>query len=124
MSDAWVIWSYEHNAWWRPGRMGYTTLLTEAGRYTADEASEIVHHANEFSRSVQERAVRLRDAEEYRHRGWHCLTPGAYDDHKGVLHIVIPEMLTANGYPDTPENRATLLAAVDQLWTGVIQIED
>ncbi len=37
-----VIWSYEHEAWWRPDRCGYVTELAGAGRYSAEEAGEIV----------------------------------------------------------------------------------
>ena len=37
-----VIWSFDHQAWWRPNRQGYTTKLAEAGRYSAEEAGQIV----------------------------------------------------------------------------------
>jgi len=37
-----VIWSYEHNAWWAPNHSGYTTELQQAGRYSAEEAGAIV----------------------------------------------------------------------------------
>ena len=37
-----VIWSFEHEAWWRPNKRGYTDQLNEAGRYTAEEAGMIV----------------------------------------------------------------------------------
>ena len=33
-----LIWSHEHEAWWRPGALGYTTEITEAGRYTGSDA--------------------------------------------------------------------------------------
>ena len=36
------IWSFEHNAWWRPYSAGYTDHLDEAGHYTSEEAGEIV----------------------------------------------------------------------------------
>lgn len=39
------------------------------------------------------------------------LAPGVYDDEHGGLHLDLPELLAAHGYPDTPENRATLIAA-------------
>ena len=42
----WVIWSHEHNAWWRPGHAGYTRLFREAGRYPYDEARSICARAN------------------------------------------------------------------------------
>lgn len=37
------------------------------------------------------------------------LEPGVYVDDEGALHLVLPEMLDAAGYADTPENRATLI---------------
>ena len=39
------------------------------------------------------------------------LAPGVYVDEHGAMHIVMPELLAANGYADTPENRETLIAA-------------
>lgn len=41
-----VIWSIEHDAWWRPGKCGYTCKLEEAGRYAREEAAAIVEGAN------------------------------------------------------------------------------
>ena len=46
MAREYLIWSIEHDAWWRPGEMGYTTTLREAGRYSKHQASVIVGHAN------------------------------------------------------------------------------
>lgn len=47
MADAHVlIWSNEHGMWWRPNRIGYTTLTHEAGRYTEAEAEAICAKAN------------------------------------------------------------------------------
>ena len=46
MIDTFVIWSIEHTAWWRPGEMGYTHALREAGRYTRKDAERIVRKAN------------------------------------------------------------------------------
>jgi hypothetical protein len=37
-----VIWSFEHRQWWRADRQGYTEHLSEAGRYSAEEAGDIV----------------------------------------------------------------------------------
>jgi hypothetical protein len=37
-----LIWSDEHEAWWRPDHRGYTTDVNEAGAYTFYEAAEIV----------------------------------------------------------------------------------
>lgn len=41
-----LIWSIEHDAWWRPASMGYTRRLAEAGRYTRPEALAILARAN------------------------------------------------------------------------------
>lgn len=46
MTPQYLIWSYEHDRWWRPGGHGYTTELAEAGRYSRAEAARIVAHAN------------------------------------------------------------------------------
>lgn len=37
----WMIWSNEHNAWWRPNSCGYTDLIEQAGLYSYDEAKSI-----------------------------------------------------------------------------------
>jgi len=37
-----VIWSFEHNAWWGPDKCGYTRDIQEAGRYSATDAGRIV----------------------------------------------------------------------------------
>lgn len=34
----WLVWSNEHNAWWKPNACGYTTTQEAAGRYTWAEA--------------------------------------------------------------------------------------
>jgi hypothetical protein len=44
-----LIWSIEHNAWWRPERCGYTLRAAEAGRYPVSEANLIVTLANRFA---------------------------------------------------------------------------
>lgn len=41
-----LIWSIEHNAWWRPERCGYTMRVAEAGRYPRTTARAIVADAN------------------------------------------------------------------------------
>jgi len=43
-----LIWSQEHGAWWKPGRMGYTRSIREAGRYSLAAATEIVENANRY----------------------------------------------------------------------------
>jgi len=40
------IWSNEHNGWWKPRRMGYTNIRSEAGVYTLEEATDICEKAN------------------------------------------------------------------------------
>lgn len=43
-----LIWSYEHKAWWRPGERGYTSRLDQAGLYPKTKAFRIVESANKF----------------------------------------------------------------------------
>jgi hypothetical protein len=59
-----VIWSFEHDAWWGPGRMGYTRELAQAGRYSEAEATAIVADANRYRPVEYERALPLVDALE------------------------------------------------------------
>lgn len=40
------IWSFEHQAWWKPDRNGYTNNRMLAGRYSLDEALRICRDAN------------------------------------------------------------------------------
>lgn len=42
-----VIWCVERSQWWRPGQHGYTSKITEAGRYTLDTAARICERANQ-----------------------------------------------------------------------------
>src|SRR5215813_9409125 len=37
-----LIWSNEHQMWWRPERSGYTPLIEDAGRYDVSAAIDIV----------------------------------------------------------------------------------
>ncbi len=39
--DAYLVWSDEHRAWWKPGARGYTTRIAEAGRFSRHEALTI-----------------------------------------------------------------------------------
>ena len=43
-----LIWSFEHGAWWRPARAGYTKLIMQAGLYRHNEALDICRRANEY----------------------------------------------------------------------------
>lgn len=45
-NERWLIWSHEHNAWWRADSASYTSLVTDAGRYTFEEAVSISTNAN------------------------------------------------------------------------------
>lgn len=40
-----LVWSNEHDAWWRPNRSGYTHDVWQAGRYPEAEAVEICRKA-------------------------------------------------------------------------------
>lgn len=48
-----LIWSFEHKAWWGPNERGYVDDLGAAGRYTQSKAGHIV------TRSVQGNCVAL-----------------------------------------------------------------
>jgi hypothetical protein len=41
-----LIWSIEHQAWWGPARRGYTEDPHAAGRYSYQEAHDILAEAN------------------------------------------------------------------------------
>ena len=56
-----LIWSEEHGAWWRPGRAGYTRSIREAGRYSLEEAGDIVKKANRYLPAGQFNEVALFD---------------------------------------------------------------
>jgi hypothetical protein len=62
--DVWVVWSYEHAAWWGPNRCGYFADLLCAGTYTEAEAREIEQRANQYRppASPNERALELTGA--------------------------------------------------------------
>lgn len=44
----WLIWSIEHEAWWKDGGWGYTQLRSEAGRYSEIQARRIVYNSNHW----------------------------------------------------------------------------
>lgn len=48
MENKWLIYSEEHGGWWKPASNGYCRSRKEAGRYTFEEAKEIVEGANKF----------------------------------------------------------------------------
>jgi hypothetical protein len=41
MSDLYLIWSIEHQAWWGPDQAGYVHQLSRAGRYNRVEMLDI-----------------------------------------------------------------------------------
>lgn len=54
----WLVYSREHNAWWRANRSGYTVNIEEAGRYGHDEAQSLCRCRDpQPDRSVSEFAV-------------------------------------------------------------------
>lgn len=61
-ADAWVVWSFEHDAWWGPARWGYVRELAQAGRYSEAEAREIEARANRYVATPHEKALSLADA--------------------------------------------------------------
>ena len=52
-----LIWSIEHNSWWKPRKQGYTTLREEAGIYLEDEACIIVWRANKHNLDMPNEAL-------------------------------------------------------------------
>lgn len=46
---SWLIWSNEHNAWWRADGIGYTHRVDHAGRYGFSEALHICRRACLFN---------------------------------------------------------------------------
>jgi len=49
METKWLIWSFEHNGWWAPASKGYVEERHNAGRYTFQEAYDIVMNANKHA---------------------------------------------------------------------------
>ena len=46
MSESYLVFSREHNAFWRPKRCGYTHHTFDAGRYSKQEAIELCENGN------------------------------------------------------------------------------
>lgn len=53
---------------------------------------------------------------------WSRIAPGVYDDGQGGMHLDVTELLEANGFEDTPENRRTLERELDAI-TDAYRIE-
>jgi hypothetical protein len=53
----WLVWSIEHNAWWKPNGNGYTRDRAEAGRFTFLEAATICEESNKRNLSDPDEAM-------------------------------------------------------------------
>lgn len=66
--DTYLVWSIEHNAWWKPGGWGYCTGLRGAGHFTREQALEICGNALGTAPHIgmiAEVPVRLADVQEF-----------------------------------------------------------
>ena len=72
MDANYLVWSNEHRAWWGPGGRGYTAQLSEAGRYSKEQALNICTNAmpgtSERMGMLPELPVLVQDAEAMRAR--------------------------------------------------------
>jgi hypothetical protein len=62
-----LVWSNEHNAWWRPGSLGYSQDIREAGVFSETQARMIVARATtvqKWDTPPSELPVRLMDLPE------------------------------------------------------------
>lgn len=68
-----LIWSNEHNAWWKPNRQGYTPELAGAGEYEEREAVSVIctdwmwsNHPYEtlYPAGIAKRILKLRGTRE------------------------------------------------------------
>jgi hypothetical protein len=50
-----LIWSNEHRMWWRANGSGYTATIEEAGRYTYQQARDIVRKSTVDGRLFEQR---------------------------------------------------------------------
>lgn len=46
MEQKYLIWSWEHDAWWAPNSNGYVSDRGDAGEYSYEEALKICLNAN------------------------------------------------------------------------------
>jgi hypothetical protein len=56
-----VIWSGEHNAYWRPEACGYTSDIKQAGRFMIADANAWARHCG------QEKQLEIRPIDAYGH---------------------------------------------------------
>jgi hypothetical protein len=62
-----LIWSHEHSAWWKAGGIGYTSRISQAGRFDRQEAIRICTRAipgADALGALAELPVLLADVEE------------------------------------------------------------
>ena len=63
-----LVWSNEHRAWWGPFHAGYVKRVSDAGRYTRQQALDICQRALGTAGQMgifAELPVRLRDVEDF-----------------------------------------------------------
>jgi hypothetical protein len=72
--EEWLVWSYEHNAWWGPNHCGYYTDLGSAGLYTEPEAKHIEYSANRGGERNEEARPLSRYADEISERADQYIT--------------------------------------------------
>lgn len=63
----WLIWSNEHGMWWGPNHRGYYLRVSEAGRYTLDEARNICKQRSWEGRVPPETMIHEEDVPYARH---------------------------------------------------------
>lgn len=59
ISNNYLIYSYEHKAWWKPGERGYSEDIGGAGVYSFEKAVEICKSANLYTNSPNEVMIHL-----------------------------------------------------------------
>lgn len=64
----WLVWSIEHDRWWKPGAYGYTDNIKEAGLYTFEQALDICRKANFAPDIIQEIPVPAPDKTHWAYR--------------------------------------------------------
>lgn len=60
-----LLWGMNRNEWWKPGGMGYTSNVDEAGRFTREAALAEVVNAS-FSGRVESGVVMVAAPENWR----------------------------------------------------------
>ncbi len=66
--ELYLVWSNEHEGWWKPGGWGYSRGLTEAGHFSRSQALEICRKAIPTAAHIgliSEIPVRLIDLGEF-----------------------------------------------------------